>query len=56
MIVTGIRSAVSQTIVSLGLDLGKITTLRNLKEGLRACVAMGAGAPRKASVGAPATR
>jgi rsbT co-antagonist protein RsbR len=45
VIVTGIRSAVSQTIVSMGVDLGKITTLRNLREGLRACMVEGAGSP-----------
>lgn len=38
VIVTGIRPAVSQTLVSLGVDLAKITTLRNLEEGLRACL------------------
>ena len=38
VIITGIRAAVSQTIVALGVDLGKMTTLRNLREGLRTCV------------------
>lgn len=38
VIVTGIRSAVAETMVSLGLDLGELTMLRNLQEGLRACM------------------
>lgn len=38
VVVTGIRPGVSQTLVSLGVDLGKIKTLRNLEEGLRACL------------------
>jgi len=45
VIVTGIRPAVSQTLVSLGVDLGKITTLRNLQEGLRACLESAPGGP-----------
>ncbi|MCP3143500.1 STAS domain-containing protein [Pyxidicoccus xibeiensis] len=39
VVVTGIRAAVSQTLVSLGVGLGNITTLRNLQEGLSACLA-----------------
>lgn len=38
VVVTGIRPAVAQIIVSLGLDLGAIATLRNLQEGLKACM------------------
>ncbi|WP_437595559.1 PAS domain-containing protein [Sorangium sp. So ce590] len=37
-IVTGIRSNVAQTIVSLGLDLDKITTLGNLRAALQHCI------------------
>jgi rsbT co-antagonist protein RsbR len=37
-VITGIRSAVAQTMVSLGIDLSRITTLRNLQEGLKACM------------------
>ena len=37
-IVTGIRPAVAQTLVDLGLDLSSITTLRNLQEGLKECL------------------
>ncbi|MFO0659945.1 MAG: STAS domain-containing protein [Polyangiaceae bacterium] len=36
--VTGIRPAVAQTIVSLGLDLTKLETKRNLQEALKACM------------------
>lgn len=35
---TGIRSAVAQTLVSLGMDLGPLRTLRTLKHGLRECL------------------
>lgn len=37
-ILTGIRPAVAQTLVELGVDLASISTLRNLKEGLRECL------------------
>jgi rsbT co-antagonist protein RsbR len=37
-VLTGIRPAVAQTLVHLGLDLGTLPTLRNLKHALRACV------------------
>jgi rsbT co-antagonist protein RsbR len=37
-VLTGIRPAVAQTLVDLGLDLSSITTLRNLQEGLRECL------------------
>ncbi|MFT3766493.1 MAG: STAS domain-containing protein [Minicystis sp.] len=49
VIVTGIRSGVSDTIVALGLDLGSVTTLRNLQEGLRACMAAGANGSSRAA-------
>jgi rsbT co-antagonist protein RsbR len=34
-VLTGIRPAVSETLVDIGVDFGRITTLRNLKHGLR---------------------
>jgi rsbT co-antagonist protein RsbR len=37
-VVTGIRPGVAQTLVSLGVDLASISTLRNLQEGLKACM------------------
>jgi len=37
-VVTGIRPAVAQTMTSLGVDLGGLTTLGNLEEGLRTCI------------------
>ncbi|XYH92999.1 PAS domain S-box protein [Sorangium sp. So ce1128] len=37
-IVTGIRSNVAQTIVSLGIDLANITTLSNLRAALQHCI------------------
>ncbi|WP_236644170.1 STAS domain-containing protein [Sorangium cellulosum] len=46
VVVTGIRPAVAQTVVSLGMDLERIVTLRNLQEGLKACMAAENGAAR----------
>jgi rsbT co-antagonist protein RsbR len=37
-IITGIRPTVAQTVVALGLDLTSITTLSNLRAGLRHCI------------------
>ena len=37
-VLTGIRPAVSETLVDIGVDLGRLTTLRNLKHGLRAAL------------------
>jgi PAS domain S-box-containing protein len=34
-VLTGIRPAVAETLVDIGLDFGRLTTLRNLKHGLR---------------------
>jgi len=37
-VITGIRPAVAQTMVSLGVDLSRMAVLRNLQEGLKACI------------------
>ena len=37
-IITGARGAVAQTLASLGMDLGPLVTLRNLKHALRECI------------------
>jgi anti-anti-sigma regulatory factor len=37
-ILTGIRPAVAQTLVEIGVDLSSITTLRTLQDGLRECL------------------
>ncbi len=37
-VLTGIRPAVAETLVDIGVDFGRITTLRNLKHGLREAV------------------
>ncbi len=37
-VMTGIRPAVAQTLIELGVDLSSIRTLRNLQEGLRYCL------------------
>jgi rsbT co-antagonist protein RsbR len=34
-VLTGIRAAVAETLVDIGVDFGHLTTLRNLKHGLR---------------------
>jgi len=39
-VLTGIRPAVAQTLVEIGVDLSNVRTLRNLKEGLRECLRM----------------
>jgi rsbT co-antagonist protein RsbR len=42
-VLTGASPGVAQTVVSLGVDLGSIKTLRNLKAGLKYCLAHLAG-------------
>jgi rsbT co-antagonist protein RsbR len=37
-VVTGIRPAVAQTLVDLGIGFGSLATLRNLRHGLRYCL------------------
>lgn len=37
-VITGIHSAVAQTMVGIGVDLSRIHTLRNLQDGLKACM------------------
>lgn len=37
-VLTGIRPAVAQTLVEIGVDLSSITTLRTLQDGLRECL------------------
>lgn len=37
-IITGIRPAVAQTLVEIGVDLSSITTRRTLREGFRECL------------------
>jgi rsbT co-antagonist protein RsbR len=39
-VLTGIRSAVAETLVDIGVDFGRIRTLRNLKHGLREALRM----------------
>ena len=36
----GVRPAVAQTLVDIGVDLSSVTTLSNLQEGLRECLRM----------------
>ncbi len=40
-VLTGIRPAVAETLVDIGVDFGRITTLRNLKHGLREAIRFG---------------
>ncbi|MDI1436172.1 PAS domain S-box protein [Polyangium sorediatum] len=37
-VITGLRPAVAQTVVTLGVGMGDVKTLRNLKDGLRYCL------------------
>jgi rsbT co-antagonist protein RsbR len=37
-IITGLQPAVAQTVVTLGVGMGDVKTLRNLKDGLRYCI------------------
>lgn len=37
-IITGLQPAVAQTVVTLGVGMGEVKTLRNLKDGLRYCL------------------
>lgn len=37
-IITGLKPAVAQTVVTLGVGMGDVKTLRNLKDGLRYCL------------------
>lgn len=39
-VLTGIRPAVAQTLVEIGVDLSRVLTLRNLQDGLRECLRM----------------
>ncbi len=39
-IVSGVRPAVAQTLVELGIDLSSITTMRDLQAGLKECLRM----------------
>ncbi len=39
-VLTGARGAVAQTLASLGMDLGPLVTLRNMKHALRECLRM----------------
>ena len=37
-VLTGLSSAIAQTLVEIGADLGDVRTLRNIKEGLKDCL------------------
>jgi|GEM_PF-782599 len=42
-VLTGVRPEVARTLVEIGVHLGGLTTLRTLRDGLQACLAMRAG-------------
>ena len=48
-IITGIRPAVAQTMVNIGIDLSSIVTLSTLREALRYCMRPSNTAPTKAA-------
>jgi rsbT co-antagonist protein RsbR len=37
-IITGIRPTIAQTMVSIGIDLSRLTTLASLRDGLMYCI------------------
>jgi rsbT co-antagonist protein RsbR len=39
-VLTGVRPEVARTLVEIGVHLGGLTTLRTLRDGLRACLAL----------------
>jgi rsbT co-antagonist protein RsbR len=39
-VLTGVRPEVARTLVEIGVHLGGLMTLRTLRDGLRACLAM----------------
>jgi rsbT co-antagonist protein RsbR len=47
-VLTGIRPAVGQTLLDLGLELGTVTTLRNLKHALRTTLRLVGASPGEA--------
>ncbi|MBK9258498.1 MAG: STAS domain-containing protein [Polyangiaceae bacterium] len=48
-IITGIRPAVAQTMVQIGIDLSQIVTLSTLREALRHCMRAASAAPATTS-------
>ncbi|WP_437959487.1 STAS domain-containing protein [Sorangium sp. So ce119] len=54
-IITGIRSNVAQTMIALGLDLSSVTTVGNLRAGLKLCMRRMAAAGERGG-GAPAAK
>jgi rsbT co-antagonist protein RsbR len=46
-LLTGLHPAVARTLAELGADLGDVATLRNLKAGLKHCLAASLAAPRR---------
>jgi rsbT co-antagonist protein RsbR len=55
-ILTGIRSAVAQTLATLRVDLGSMLTLRTLKDGLRECFRLKGATGSRQSAGAQLER
>jgi rsbT co-antagonist protein RsbR len=49
-VLTGLGPAVAQTLVDIGADLTEVTTLRNLKEGLKHCLGRAQIAPVASAV------
>src|SRR6185369_172369 len=51
-VLCGIRPAVAQTIVALGLELGSVRTMRSLRDALRWCI-RSRNTEKAASIGGP---
>ena len=50
-ILCGIRPAVAQTVVALGLELGSVRTMRSLRDALKWCIRAGSQARSRAANG-----
>lgn len=53
-IICGIRPAVAQAVVALGVDLGSVKTMRSLRDALKWCIHARDGARANTSSGSPA--
>jgi rsbT co-antagonist protein RsbR len=53
-VLCGIRPAVAQTVVALGLDLGAVKTMRSLRDALRWCIRVRVEPHARSAAGAPA--
>lgn len=55
-VLTGTRASVAQTLMSLGVQIGPLTTLRTLKHGLKECLRLRASDAERELAAPPASR